>query len=323
MRFRRIGKSGVIVSEIGFGVWTITTGWWGKYEKSQAIRLLRKALEWGITFYDTADTYADGAGEEILKEAFDDNIKNITIATKFGYNFYEHSKDRKGHSEIPQRWDIEYFQKALENSLRRLGREWIDLYQLHNPKMDAINNDELFEELFKQKKKGTIRAIGVALGPAIGWYEEGRVSILTRNVDAVQTVYNMLEQTPGKYFLQMCKQTGSSILVRVPHCSGLLEGKYNENTEFKPDDHRSFRPKEWLTKGLKIVEDLSRYTKTNRTLGQLALQYILEEECIASVLPNIYDEEQMREFVEYEDAPALSEREKHELNMYLLRNQIS
>ncbi len=322
MKFRRLGKSGVIVSEIGFGVWTVTTGWWGRFEKSHAKELLKKAWDLGVTFYDTADTYGDGYGEEILKETFGSNIKDIVIATKFGYNFYEHSKERQGHSEIPQRWDLEYFNNALENSLRRLGREWIDLYQLHNPRMNAVNNDELFEELDRQKEKGRIRAIGVALGPAIGWYEEGRVSILKKKVDTVQTVYNMLEQIPGKYFIDLCNQTGSSILVRVPHCSGILEGKYNENTRFSADDHRSFRNKEWLIKGLKIVEDLRKYTKENRTIGQLAIQYILEEKSVASVLPNIYDKDQLQEFIQYEDASKLSKTEKQEISNYLIYNQI-
>ncbi len=323
MRFRRLGHSSVIVSEIGFGVWTVTTGWWGKYEKSDAIKLLKKSYEYGITTFDTADTYGDGLGEEILKETFGDYLKNVVVATKFGYNFYEYSKDRKGHSEIPQDWSVTYMKKALDNSLKRLGRDWIDLYQFHNPRINAIHSDELFEALLKEKEKGKIRAIGVALGPAIGWYEEGRVAILKRKVDAVQTVYNMLEQVPGKYFFEMCKEAGSSVLVRVPHCSGILEGKYDENTKFDATDHRSFRNREWLLKGLKIVDDLKRYTNDRRTIGQLALQYILEEKTIASIFPNIYDETQVVEFVNYENSPKLTEAEKQSLKEYLAYNQIS
>lgn len=323
MRFRRVGNSGIIVSEIGFGVWTVTTGWWGKYEKSDAKKLLQKAYNLGITTFDTADTYGDGWGEEILKETFGEQIKNIVIFTKFGYNFYEYSNQRKGHSEIPQEWSPSYIKKALDNSLKRLGRDWIDLYQLHNPRMNAVMSDELFEALLQEKEKGKIRAIGVALGPAIGWYEEGRVSILKRKVDAVQTVYNMLEQIPGKYFFEMCKKSGTSIIVRVPHCSGLLEGKYDENTKFEADDHRSFRSREWLTKGLKIVEQLKVYTKEYRPLSVLALQYILSEERVATVFPNIYNEEQLREFIEYENAPALTPVEKEKLDNYLVYNQIT
>ena len=144
MRYRRLGQSDVVVSEIGFGVWTVSAGWWGDYSDEQAAALLRRAHELGITFFDTADTYGNGKGETLLRDALGDRRDQIVIATKGGYDFYTHGKDRTGQKEIPQDWSPAYIRKAVEGSLSRLGTDHIDIYQLHNAKMDALMRDDLF-----------------------------------------------------------------------------------------------------------------------------------------------------------------------------------
>lgn len=304
MKYRALGKTGVIVSEVGFGVWTVSTGWWGEKSDEEATRLLKAALDLGITFFDTADTYGSGVGETILSKAFKGEKRPITIATKFGYNFYEGK--REGQKEFPQDFSEKFIRFALEQSLSRLGREAVDLYQVHNPRMETVENDDLFALLEGFKKEGKIRAYGVALGPAIGWKDEGIRSIERRKVDSLQTVYNLLEQDPGREFFPAAKAAGTGILVRVPHSSGLLEGKYTQSTTFAATDHRSHRPKEWLTDGLKKLEKLEFLTEGKMTLSQAALKYILAEPTVGSCLPNIYNEEQLEEFAKAPDRPDLS-----------------
>jgi aryl-alcohol dehydrogenase-like predicted oxidoreductase len=160
------------------------------------------------------------------------------------------------------------------------------------------------------KDEGKVRSYGVALGPKIGWLEEGVKAMRERNVSGVQMIHNLLEQDPGRALIQAARETDTSLLVRVPHSSGMLEGKYDENTTFAQNDHRRHRPKEWLTSGLKKVERLSFLTEPGeRTLGQAALKFILAAPEAASTLPNIYDEDHIEEFASAPDTPDLTGEE--------------
>ncbi|BBL78170.1 general stress protein [Rubrobacter xylanophilus] len=308
MRYRRLAGTDVEVSEVGFGVWTVSTGWWGEVDDARALALLRRAHELGINYYDTADTYGSGRGETILAEAFRGRRDEVVISTKIGYDFYNHT-ERRGQQERPQNWSEDFVRFALEQSLRRLKTDYIDFLQLHNAKMDAIDNDRLFELMEEFKREGKIRAYGVALGPAIGWLEEGVRAMRERNVDGVQMIYNILEQDPGRELIEVARETETSLVVRVPHSSGMLEGKYDENTTFAENDHRRHRPREWLLEGLKKVEQLRFLEEQGRTLGQAALKFCLASPEVVSTLPNIYDEEQLEEFAAAPDTPDLTREE--------------
>ncbi len=310
MKYRTVGNTDVKVSAVGFGLWTVSTGWWGISDEEYGVNLLRQAYDLGITFFDTADTYGNGKGETMLARALKDVRDRIVIATKFGYDFYRHGDERDGHKELPQDFSPDYVRFALEESLRRLQTDRIDLYQLHNPRMWAIQSDELFATLEDLKREGKIRHYGAALGPAIGWQEEGLTAMRERRISSLQTIYNLLEQDPGRRFFPISRQEGAGVLVRVPHSSGLLEGKFTPETTFPPSDHRSHRPREWLTDGLKKLERLTFLTGgSGRTIGQAAIQFVLAEPSVASVLPNIYDADQLREFAAAPDTPPLSEAE--------------
>lgn len=310
MEYRRLGDTGIEVSEVGFGAWTVSTGWWGEVDEARSVRLLRQAFERGVNYFDTADTYGSGLGETILRDAgftSGGERDRVVISTKIGYDFYNHTK-RRGQQARPQDWSEGFIRFALGESLKRLGTDYVDFLQLHNTKMDAIENDELFALMEAFKDEGKVRAYGVALGPAIGWLDEGVKAMCTRNIDGLQMIYNLLEQDPGRELIETARETNTSIVVRVPHSSGMLEGKYDENTEFAKNDHRRHRPKEWLTTGLKKVEQLGFLTENGeRTLGQAALKFVLASPEVASVLPNIYDEEQIDEFTA--DVPDLTGEE--------------
>ena len=314
MKYRRFPKSGVATSEIGFGLWTLSTGWWGNKTDDDAAKLLQKAFDFGIIFYDTADTYGNGRGETILSKAFRGRRQQITISTKFGYDFYHFTGERKGQQEIPQNFAPEYVRFACEESLKRLETDHIDFYQIHNSKMDAVTNDVLFETLEKLKTEGKILSYGAALGPAIGWREEGIKVMQERKIDGLHTIYNLLEQEPGRDFFPIAEEHQVGILVRVPHSSGMLEGQYTKDTKFSENDHRSHRPKSWLFEGLQKIECLKFLTEeTGKTLGQAALKFILAEPSIVTVLPNIYNEEQLREFATAADTADLTPEELRQI----------
>jgi aryl-alcohol dehydrogenase-like predicted oxidoreductase len=307
MKTREFGSSGITASEVGFGLWTVSTGWWGEHSDESAIALLREAYDVGITLYDTADTYGEGRGEILLQKALGDVRDEITIATKFGYDIYS-PWERKGHVERPHDWSPEYVRYALEQSLARLGTDHIDVYQLHNPRMDAIRSDEVFAVLEDAVAAGKIRSYGVALGPAIGWRDEGLQAFETRDLAEAQIIHNLLEQDPGRDLIEVARERSIGLMIRVPHSSGMLEGRYTKDTEFAPNDHRRHRPREWLIEGLRKVEQLGFLTE-GRTLGQAAIQWLLAEPAVTSVLPNIYDSDQLREFAAAPATPALTAAE--------------
>ena len=312
MKYRNLGDTDIRVSEVGFGVWTVSTGWWGEVDDDRSARLLRGAYERGINYFDTADTYGSGKGETLLADAgFTSGSmrEDVVISTKIGYDFYNNTA-RRGQQERPQDWSEEFIRFALEQSLKRLDTDYVDFLQLHNTKMDAIEDDALFALMDEFKGEGKIRSYGAALGPKIGWLEEGVKAMRERDVSGVQMIYNILEQDPGRGLIEAARETDTGLVVRVPHSSGMLEGNYDENTTFGPNDHRRHRPKEWLLGGLKKVEQLDFLTESGeRTLGQAALKFCLASPEVVSTLPNIYNEEQIEEFSAAPDTPDLTGEE--------------
>ena len=325
MQYRTIRGTDIEVSTIGFGVWTVGTSWWGIKDRQTGIDILRRAFERGITFFDTADTYDAGNAETILSEALGPHRDDIVIATKFGYDIYSHPESQ-GQQERPHDWSPAYVRKALEQSLRRLGTDYVDLYQLHNPRLDAIRNDDLWAELQRARDDGLVRALGVALGPAIDLRQvDEAIEAIERRGATPQIIYNLLEQDLGRGVFPVAAQQGASVLVRVPHASGLLDGSVRRDTEFAEGDHRNWRVtssekrRAWLEDGLLKVERLSHLTQ-GRSIGQLALQFILNEPSVASVLPNIYDVGGLDDFCAYDVAAPLTDYEYAEIQALYERN---
>ena len=311
MKYRTYPGTRIAVSEVGFGLWTTSTGWWGDFTDDQAVELMHEALDLGVTLFDAADTYGNGRSEEQLGRAFASRRSEVVYSTKFGYDFYTFAGERKGQQEIPHDFSPRFVRYALEQSLTRLRTDVIDIYSIHNAHLSEIENDELFALLEDFTSEGKIRSYGVALGPAIGWLVEGIESARKRDVPNVQMIWNMLEQFPGEQMVAAAyaanARTGYQI--RVPHSSGMLEGKYTLETTFAPKDHRSHRPRAWLVNGVKKIETLRFLERDGRTLGQAAIQWLLAEPKVMSVLPNIYDREQLVEFATAPDAPPLSTTE--------------
>jgi len=307
MRTRTFGNTDLQCSEIGFGTWALGSNWWGEVTSGQGENLIARALDLGVTFFDTGDVYGKGANEEIVGKALASAPREaIQISTKFGY-VLEGGRQEHSQGERPQDWAPAHVRSALEASLTRLGTDYVDLYQLHNPRMDAIERDDTFEELERLRQEGKLRHYGIALGPAIGWREEGLRALSTRRIAAVQTVYNVLEQDPGRDFLDAAARAGAGVMARVPTSSGLLEDKYTLETTFPPHDHRSHRPREWLVEGLQKVERLRFLSdEYGITMAQAALKFILAQDAIACVLPTVTNADELEEWATASGEPDLS-----------------
>lgn len=308
MRKRRFGETDLVASEIAFGTWALGSDWWGETDEPE--RLIGRALELGVSFFDTGDTYGQGRNEEIVGRALARTERDaIQISTKFGYRL-DSGRRQHAEGERPQDFSPAHARAALEASLRRLGTDYVDLYQLHNPRMDAIERDDLFAELDALRDQGKLRFFGVALGPAIGWREEGLAALRGRDVAALQTVYNLLEQEPGRDFLAAAGDVGAGVMARVPTSSGLLEDKYSADTTFSTTDHRRHRKREWLLEGLQKIEKLRFLViPGERTMAQAALRFILAQAQMACVVPTITTLAELEEFAGAADTPELSAEE--------------
>ena len=311
MRYRIFPGTRIAVSEVGFGTWTISTGWWGEKTDDEAIAMLRRAHdEFGINFFDAADSYGNGRSERQLAAAFAGRRNDVVYATKIGYDIYDENaaKARRGQSELPQRFDRAYMRSAVEKCLERLETDRIDVLQLHNIKMEHVRDPSIWETLRELKSEGKINVWGAAFGPAIGWlYEAVELCEREPDVGTIQMIWNILEQEPGTAMIEAARRHAPDCVfnVRVTHASGMLEGKYTEDTVFAANDHRRHRPRSWLVNGIRKIRTLDFLT-ANMTLGQAALKWLLAEPRVISVLPNIYDDEQLAEFAAASDLPELS-----------------
>jgi aryl-alcohol dehydrogenase-like predicted oxidoreductase len=246
---------------------------------------------------------------------------DVIYSTKWGYDMYE--SEQIGHNEIPQKHNNDFLRFALGESMKRLQTDFIDVYSLHNPKMNAIKNDLLFDELDNLVKIGKIKSHGVALGPAIGWKDEGLYAIENRNIVSLQTVYNILEQDPGRAFFDAIDRKNGSvgIMVRVPDASGVLTGKVNENTVMDKNDHRSIRKKEWISGAMKKIEKLKPIAGSRGwDITEIAIKYILSQPQISVDLPTVTSIEEIDTFAQLSDGNYLTVAEKKDIEQMYENN---
>jgi aryl-alcohol dehydrogenase-like predicted oxidoreductase len=314
LKYRRLGKSGIKVSEIGFGAWSIALNWWGKeIQEDEAKSMLKKAYDLGINFFETSDMYGKGKSERLIGEVFKDMRNEIVISTKFGYDF--ENVEQIGHNELPQKFDPVFTENALKNSLKRLQTNYVDVYGLHNPKLRHIRDDIIFQMLDKKIKEGKVRTCQVALGPAIGWIQEGLEAMNRKNISAVQTVYNILEQTPGNELIENGEKKDVGILVRVPDASGLLTGKVNADTKISEKDHRKERTREWRKSAMEKIEQMRPIAERNDlSITELAIKFILSKKGVASILPTVVSVEEIEMFAAMSDGNYISVSDMREID---------
>ncbi|WP_276273173.1 aldo/keto reductase [Haloarcula litorea] len=325
MNYDTLGSSGVEVSQVGFGAWVVGTDWWGDRTREDAVEMVQHAVDRGVTYVDTGDVYGHGDSEELVGEALAEVRDEVTVSTKVGYDFY--NNPQAGHGELPKKVTPEWIRTALDRSLDRLGMDHVELLMLHNANVDEVDEDVL-ETLDELREEGKVEAVGWALGPSIGWLAEGDAAV-AEEFDALQTVFNVFEQTPGRHFVDTIRErdANTSIIARVPHSSGLLNEQVTPETELGEGDHRAHRPTEWYETGWEKLEsirfleradprsangasgDQPRARDGERTMAQAAIQWLLYHDEVASVTPTFRTTDDVDEWAAAPDTPALSDDE--------------
>jgi len=275
MKLRKLGRTNLLVSEIGFGAWAISGIGYGPTDDIESIRTLHRALDLGVNIIDTADSYGNGHSEEligrVLKERGD---KETIITTKVGWDFYRKNGIRGNLKR-------EYIFFALEHSLKRLKRDWIDIYQVHLSKPDSLVNLEVYETMDELKTQGKIRFYGVSASYA----RDGIAAIATGKPDIIQIAYNMLEQEAEKELFPLAMKNEIGIIAREPLACGLLTGNYNENSLFLKSDHRRGWSKSYLMDSMEKVKKLMFLKSQEKTLIQASLRFCLSHEAVSAVIP--------------------------------------
>lgn len=293
MQYRMLGRTGLRVSEVGFGAWAIggpaklgdiEIGW-GEVDDAVSLRAIDAAFDAGVTFFDTADAYGAGRSEILIGKALQSKRDQVVIATKVGNRT---SADGKWLKDFSKRW----IEEAIDASLARLRMDCVDLYQLHSATDTADYRGETFEALEGLKAKGKIRFYGISVGPAA----HGPWVIRNTRADVIQVVYNMLDREPEQELLPLAQAQGVGIIARVPLASGFLTGKFTADVAFLATDHRSRTyPPEKIRENVAQVAKLGFLTQGKaKTLAQAALQYCLAHPAVSAVIPGAKTPEQAR-----------------------------
>ncbi|MDF2740666.1 MAG: aldo/keto reductase [Actinomycetia bacterium] len=267
MRRRRIGSTDLEASEVGLAVWSLVAGEGARSDEAAA-GVLGAALDLGVAYFEATDSDDGGRAEELLGQAVRGHRDEVTVATTFGYDTTPRPWEPAG-AEPRHDWSAAFAARALDRSLRRLRLEPIDLWLLHHPTMDAISSDELFELLEAQVGKGKIRRYGVALGPGPGWGDEGAAALQERRVAAVETVYNVAEQSPGRDLAALATESGAGLVVRDP-LAPRLEAAGRARLGFLERDR-------------------------GQTLDQALLRFALADPAVATTLPPVRDRDHLAE----------------------------
>jgi len=284
MLYRDLGKTGIKVSEIGFGAWAIggaaeaggaPLGWGGSSD-DESLAAIRRARDLGVNFFDTADSYGFGRSESLLGIVLSRKRQDVVIATKVGVV-------RKSTGELLKDFSKQHIFLAVDGSLKRLRTDYIDLYQLHNPTIADLNREEIQEAMDRLQDSGKIRFWGVSVTTP----EEG-IEIINRDWGYVlQVLYNVLNQAPARELFPLAKQKGYGIVARVPLASGLLTGKYRQDAVFSSDDVRqnflTARRLEEATVRVDEVKSIIGGTARNITEG--ALRFVLADDAVSTVIP--------------------------------------
>ena len=305
MQYRELGRTGWKISTVSFGAWAIG-GAWGKVKDSESIAALRRAVELGVNFFDTADVYGDGRSERLLAQLRHLCSETIYIATKAGRRL------NPNNAEGYNRKNLTGF---IEQSLKNLDTEALDLLQLHCPPTQVYYMPEVFGVLDDLVKAGKLRYYGVSVEKV----EEALKAIEYPNVQSVQIIFNMFRHRPSELFFEQAQKRKVGILARVPLASGMLTGKLKLDTQFEKDDHRLFnRHGEAFDQGetfsgidydigLQVVEELKALCPTGMTMVQFALRWILMYDAVTCTIPGVKRPAQADENFAASDLPEIPE----------------
>ena len=305
MHYRQLGRTGWKVSDISFGAWAIG-GAWGSVSDDESLAALRKAIDCGVNFIDTADVYGDGRSERLIARLKKSEKKEIVVATKAGRRLPRQTVEGYSRQNLTM-W--------VEDSLRNLSTDCLDLLQLHCPPTALYDRPEVFGILDDLVQAGKIGYYGVSVEKI----DEALKAIEYPNVQTVQIIFNCFRQRPAEKFFARAKEKQVGILARVPLASGLLTGKFRRDSTFAKDDHRNFnRHGEAFDMGetfsgvdynvgLDAVEEMRALVPAGVSMSQFALRWILIFDAVTCAIPGGKRPEQVVDNCAASDLPPLSD----------------
>ncbi|MFL7792188.1 MAG: aldo/keto reductase [Anaerolineae bacterium] len=284
MKYRALGKTGFEVSEVSLGTWQVGGRWGEPFSDENAEEIINRAIDLGVNFIDTADVYGGSRSEAAVARVVKARKEEVRVATKCGRRISPHVADG---------YTVEALEGFVDDSLKNMGVETIDLIQLHCPPTEVYYRPEIFALFDRLKQAGKIRNLGVSVEKV----EEAIKAIEYPNITTVQIIFNMFRHRPADLFFSLAKQKNVGVIVRVPLASGLLSGKITRETTFGPDDHRTFnRDGAAFDKGetfsgvdfetgLQAVEEIKALFPADANLAQWALRWVLMFDAVSCVIP--------------------------------------
>ena len=313
MNYRTLGKTGFEISEISLGTWQVGGKWGDDFSHETADKILNTAIDSGINFIDTADVYGNGESEKAVGRFLKSRSERIYVATKCGRQLNPHTSEA---------YQPTVLRKFVENSLKNMGLETLDLIQLHCPPTEVYYRPEIFELFDRLKDEGKILNLGISVEKV----EEALKGIEYQNVTSVQIIFNAFRQRPAELFFEQAQKKNVGIIVRVPLASGLLTGTFSNNSTFTEGDHRNFnRNGEKFDKGetfsgidyetgLKAVEKLKAVFPNDNNLAPMALRWILQHEAVSTIIPGASKSEQVTANLESLNYPNLTKEQLLNIN---------
>jgi len=305
MNYRKLGKTNFTISEISLGTWQVGGKWGSGFNDKTADELINTAIDNGVNFIDTADVYENGLSETAVGRVVRSRSERIYVATKCGRHINPH---------VSEGYQPKVLKKYIEDSLKRMGLETLDLIQLHCPPTEVFYRPEIFEMFDRLKEQGKILNLGVSVEKV----EEALKAIEYSNVTTVQIIFNLFRQRPSELFFSEARKKDIGIIARVPLASGLLTGKFDAKTTFDTQDHRNFnRNGDAFDKGetfsgidydlgLQAVEKLKALFPEQTNLAPIALQWILSFDDISCIIPGASKESHVLSNLSIYDLPKLS-----------------
>lgn len=308
MQYRLLGKTGFEVSEVSLGTWQVGGRWGDPFSDKNAEEIIHAALDAGVNFIDTADVYSDGQSEAAVARVVKQRSERVYIATKCGRQIQPHT---------PEAYTPARLTAYVEESLRNMRLETLDLVQLHCPPTAIYKRAEIFEAFDRLKEQGKILNLGVS----VELVDEALMAMHYPNVATVQIIFNMFRLKPIEQFFARARENGVGIIARVPLASGLLSGKMSSQTQFGSQDHRNFNRNGEafdkgetfsgvdFNKGLEAVEELKKLFPQQDSLAAWAIRWVLMFPQISTVIPGASRVAQLQDNVKAASLPALSQEQ--------------
>lgn len=312
MKLRPLGKTGLEVSEIGFGSWAIGGNSYGDVRDEESLEALSTAYERGVNFFDTADIYGFGHSEELLGRLLARCQRDkILIATKAGHDFY--------HDGVKKNFASTYLRYACEQSLKRLKIDYIDVYQLHNPTPEILRQGDAVKLLQDLKTEGKIRHIGISVHSEA----EAQLALQDPRVEVLQVIFNFLDQRMAERIFPAAQKSGIGIIAREPLACGVLTEKYQAAHVFPKNDHRCGWSGEKKALDQRKIEKIRTVLITRRlSMARAAIEYVLEFEAVSTVIPGAKNKTQTLENLLATEDPRLRSQESSQLRDLYQREAI-